>query len=162
MNNLKETPATMISCVLFPVLSYAVMKSLGTDQLASIFSDCLVKNSWVIFLTVICTMSLVSSFHMSSGFSCSLSNMCTEFSALSRIASKNIVGKNLVTVINTLGPTSLSDSSLENNSATFVRLSMLLSLQKTFNKYNSPPCAMICLIILVLDDRFSSISMASA
>ena len=45
-----------------------------------------------------------------------------------------------------------------------LKLSDLLTLAKSqlYQQYNIKPCAIICLMILVLDDRFSSISMASA
>lgn len=67
------------------------------------------------------------------------SNMCTLASALSRIASIKIAGRNLDKTILTLGPISLSDIILEKSSADLSRTVGFVPLQNKSNRYIRPP-----------------------
>ena len=55
------------------------------------------------------------------------------------MASMNMTGKNLLSIILHLGPTSLSLSILANSSPAFSLLVGFVLLQKRSNRYNTPP-----------------------
>ena len=71
-----------------------------------------------------------------------LSNMVTDASGLSFMASMNISGRNLVRRIRTFGPTSLSVIILPNRAAVCSRTVGLVELQNRFNRYISAPKGM--------------------
>ena len=69
----------------------------------------------------------------------SLSNMVTDASGFSFMASMNISGKNLVRRILTLGPTSLSVIILPSKAAVCSRTVGLVELQNRFSRYIRAP-----------------------
>lgn len=78
-----------------------------------------------------------------------LSNMVTDASGLSFMASMNINGRNLVSIIRTFGPTNLSAIILPSRAAVCSRTIGLVELQNRFSRYINAPKRMMDVVMSV-------------